>query len=92
MNYIKTLTLTLVILFSTTLFAEDSFEKSGQVAADSINSTSGGGLQFIFNKSDKTIVIAFGNFFPTSFTLKPGENTVIPVSSDRQNIIIHSAR
>lgn len=69
-----------LLLASNALFAGDEPKKVGD------------GLQVISNKSDKTVTIALGDFFPTPYTLAPGQSTWVHVSSDRQAITIYSAK
>ena len=58
----------------------------------SANLFAGGGLQLIFNKSNKTVVIALGDWFPTPYTIGPGQSSVVYVSTDQQAITIQSVR
>lgn len=50
------------------------------------------GIQYIVNKTDRTVTVAIGDFVPTPYTLAPGESTVAYVSSDRQTITIRAVR
>ncbi len=78
-------------LLNNNAFADSIYNKMPQVAAESAVNAQSGGLQFIYNKSNKTIVIELGDFFPTPYKLAPGESTIAVVSSDRQAITIRSA-
>lgn len=88
---IRTIFITIFCLISTNLLADPVFDKAPKIAADSAINVQSGGLQFIFNKSDKTVVIELGDFFPTPYKLDPGQSTIAVVSSDRQSITIRSA-
>ena len=81
----------LLYLFSSSLFADALYDQAPQIAAEAVNNAAGGGLQFIFNKSNKTVVIELGDFIPTRYTLNPGEHTIAIVTTDRQAITIRSA-
>lgn len=91
MNKIKSGFFVAFCLISTSLLADTAFNKMPQVASEAAVNAQSGGLQFIFNKSNKTVVIELGDFFPTPYKLAPGENTIAVVSSDRQAITIRSA-
>ncbi len=76
MNY-KLLSMLLLALFTTSL-----------VAAEIPKLSENGGMQFIKNDSNRTVVIALGDFFPTPYTLAPGSSTIAYVSTNRQKITI----
>lgn len=78
----RIIALAVTFVSSTTLIAANSAQQT----------TLGSGLQTIKNSSNKTVVIALGDFFPTSYTLAPGETKIVSVSTDRQHINIVSVR
>ncbi|MBL7480420.1 hypothetical protein [Legionella bononiensis] len=91
MNYFKTVSIAFFCLLSTSVFANDVYTKVPQIASESAVNSLDGGLQFIYNKSNKTVIIELGDFFPTPYKLAPGESTIALVSSNRQAITIRSA-
>jgi hypothetical protein len=91
MNSIRTVILALLCLFSTTLLADSASDKAQQIAGKALTNTKAGGFQFIYNKSNRYVVIELGDFFPTPYRLAPGETTMAYVSTDRQAITIRSA-
>lgn len=63
---------------------------SALAAQEATNEGTHGGLQFLFNKTNKTIVIEIGDFLPTPYRLGPGESAAAVVTTDRQAITIRS--
>lgn len=43
----------------------------------------------IYNKSNKTITLGVGNFFPEKHTIPPGGKDWVYVTSDNQNITVY---
>ncbi|KTD42515.1 hypothetical protein [Legionella quateirensis] len=91
MNYFKTVSIAFFCLLSTNVFADDVYTNVPKIASESAVNSLSGGLQFIYNRSNKTVIIELGDFFPTPYKLAPGDNTIAVVSSDRQAITIRSA-
>ena len=91
MNFIKAIVIAGICLVNTNLFANEIDDKMIKSASESAVNLQGGGLQFIYNKSNRTVVIELGDFFPTPYKLEPGQSTIAVVSSDRQAITIRSA-
>jgi hypothetical protein len=90
MSYIRAIALSCTLLSSSTLFAAEDILLFP--AEDSIKAVSGGGLQLIYNKTNKTVVVELGDWFPTPYKLAPGQSTMAYVSTDRQAITIRSAQ
>lgn len=65
---------------------------SNTVLAEEDKTKLDSGIQYIINQTDRTVTVALGDFFPTPYTLGPGDSTIAYVSTDRQTITIRDIR